>query len=93
MPKYGYQCDECMHSFIAFHGIKEKLNNCPQCKAENTLVREINKVFIKKQEITNSTKKVGELTKQFIEDNRDILREHKEDLQGKNYNDNKNISD
>jgi putative FmdB family regulatory protein len=93
VPKYSYRCDECTHSFKAFHRIKEKLNDCPLCKAENTLVREINKIFIKKQEVSNSNKKVGELTKQFIEANRDVLKDYKEDLQRKNHNDDENISD
>ena len=93
MPKYLYDCDACEHSFHTYHGITENLKDCPQCEANNSLVRKVNKVFVIKKTETSSTKKVGELTKQFIEDNRDILKDYREDLQRKNYNDNENISD
>ena len=93
MPKYLYDCDTCEYSFHVYHRITEKLKDCPQCEASNSLVRKVNKVFVIKETETSSAKKVGELTKQFIEDNRDVLKDYREDLQRKNYNDSENISD
>jgi len=80
MPKYFYSCNECNHSFAAYHSPKEKLKNCPQCEAVDGLKREVNKVFIKKQE-ENLTKNIGELTKEFIEDNREILKDYRKELE------------
>ena len=80
MPKYFYSCKECEYFFRAYHSSKELLTNCPECHGVDVLKREINKVFIKKQETSNSNKPAGELTKKFIEENRDILKEYKEEL-------------
>jgi len=90
MPKYSYFCKECEYSFVAFHEIKTLLKKCPQCDVNDALVREINKIFIKKQKTDNSNKKIGELTNQFIEDNREVLKEYKEELENNEF-DNKNI--
>ena len=89
MPKYFYSCKECKHAFRAYHGPKELLTNCPECHGIDVLLRKINKVFIKKQEANISDHPAGELTKKFIEDNRDILKEYKEELTQNEF-DNKN---
>lgn len=93
MPKYTYKCTDCEYSFRAFHGISENLNNCPQCEGEDNLVREINKIFVKKQKTDDSNHRVGDLTKQFIEDNRTILNEYKEELTEVEHNDIKDLTD
>ena len=80
MPKYFYSCKKCHHVFRAYHGSKDLLTNCPECHGVDTLKRNINKVYIKKQETNNSNKPVGELTKEFIESNKEILKEYKEEL-------------
>ena len=90
MPKYFYSCKECEYSFRVYHGPKELLINCPECCSTGVLSRKINKVFIKRQEINHSDPSTGELTKKFIEDNRDILKEYKEELTQNEF-DNKNI--
>jgi putative FmdB family regulatory protein len=89
MPKYFYSCQECEHSFGAYHSPKEKLKICPQCGTINGLVRKVNKVFINKQ-ITNQTKEVGDLTKEFIEESRDTLKDYRKELGNNEYNDNNN---
>ena len=48
MPKYFYSCQECEHTFGAYHSSKERLKNCPQCDTIDGLVRQVNKVFIVK---------------------------------------------
>ena len=84
MPKYLYSCSECGHSFKIYHSSKEKLKNCPQCEVVDGLKREVNKVFIKKQE-ENLNKNIGDITKEFIEDNREILKDYKKDLENNIY--------
>ena len=91
MPKYFYSCQECEHSFGVYHGTKERLKNCPQCDTIDGLIRKVNKVFIK-NENTNELKQVGDLTKEFIEDNRGILKDYRKELGNNEYNDN-NSSD
>ena len=89
MPKYIYSCQECEHTFGAYHSSKERLKNCPQCDTIDGLVRQVNKVFIVKNN-TIETRKVGELTKEFIEDNKKVLKDIKKDLKEYEHNDTNN---
>ena len=89
MPKYFYSCQECEHTFGAYHSSKERLKNCPQCDTIDGLVRQVNKVFIVKNN-TIETRKVGELTKEFIEDNKKVLKDIKKDLKEYEHNDTNN---
>lgn len=35
MPTYEYECQDCGHTFDAFHGIKaEPISVCPKCKGK-----------------------------------------------------------
>jgi len=34
MPTYEYKCDECGHTFEEFHGVDEKVDDCPRCGNE-----------------------------------------------------------
>jgi ribosome biogenesis protein Tsr3 len=54
-------------------------------------VLKVNKVFIK-NENTNELKQVGDLTKEFIEVNREVLKDYRKELGNNEYNDN-NSSD
>ena len=92
MPKYSYSCRECSHSFVAFHDIKTLLKKCPQCSEDDALEREINKVYIKKQKEKASNNHIGNLTKQFIEENKTVLKELKDEIRENEYDD-ENISD
>jgi len=87
MPKYFYKCKKCDFLFKIYHSINEKLKDCPECEAIDGLVRKVNKVFVKKQQTTNLDNKVGNLTKQFIEDNKTILKEYKEEIAQNEYDD------
>jgi|32_taG_2_1085360.scaffolds.fasta_scaffold00258_11 putative FmdB family regulatory protein len=79
MPKYYYSCEKCDHVFRAYHGIKENLLDCPECKQANCLKKQINKVFIKSEDPKVVDHKVGEITRQAIEENREILRTNKKE--------------
>jgi len=71
--------------------MKELLSDCPQCEKTDSLIKEINKIMLKKS--NSSDNKTGDLTKQYIEDNKELLKSYREELQGVNYDDDKNISD
>lgn len=87
MPKYVYRCEYCDISIEVIHSIGEIPHlHCPKCFS-GSLVRDYNQPFsqIKKEnsdgaaDISNKLP-VGELTKKYIEENREILRELKEDM-------------
>ena len=72
MPKYCYRCEECEHQFEIRHSIQDKMHNCSECEEINSLVR-IPQLIVKPVEHVHS--KVGDKVKEFIELNKEALRE------------------
>ena len=58
---------------------------CDKCETENSLTRLLNKPFINKKVKNNDTENTGELTKKYIEDNRDILEQQKKEIKNRTY--------
>ena len=70
----------------AMHSSSDLLTDCKKCGATNSLSKLMNKVDIKKNNPTSQDKEnVGDLTHQYIEDNREILRKQKEEAKNKKY--------
>ena len=90
MPKYSYKCIQCDFSFVTRHGIKETCESCPKCG--KVPERQVSKVFIKKETTSTNNHKVGDLTKQMIEENKEVLKEFQESLKNEEYTDADNIS-
>tara|TARA_Y100001963_G_C6499004_1_gene317002 strand:+ start:101 stop:310 length:210 start_codon:yes stop_codon:yes gene_type:complete len=63
----------------------ESITDCPKCESENTLVRLLNKPYIEKKTSTKNPNSVGEVTKKFIEENREILSQQKKEIKEKIY--------
>ncbi len=81
MPRYKYQCSACEEVKTYFHAMEEVMQNCEICGGVETLEKLLTTPFIKKQHLFDSTEqKVGELTKQYIEENRKILDEQKKEI-------------
>jgi putative FmdB family regulatory protein len=82
MPRYRYKCNECGDIVIVFHGIKETLTECKKCPQENTMKKLLSTpLAIKKQPKTD--KKIGDITKKYIEENREILKQQKKEAKEK----------
>ena len=63
--------------------IGEDLKTCPHCESEESLTRLLNKPYVtKKTENSNNT---GDITKKFIEENREILEQQKKEIREKVY--------
>jgi hypothetical protein len=76
VPKYCYICEECEHEFEIRHGIKEKLFNCENCNNEESLRRIPQLTRIVKSPIVGK-QKPGSLVKEYIEENKKILKQEK----------------
>jgi len=76
VPKYCYKCPECEGEMEVRHGMTERLEECKLCEYQGVLSRipQITNI-IRKQE--QSDKKTGSLVKEYIEENKRILREEK----------------
>jgi len=82
MPKYRYYCKNCDTEFFVYHGMSDSQTQCVGCFAEDIekLITSpsFKKVVVKKE-------KVGDLTKQHIEENRKILEEEKRKIREEEY--------
>jgi putative FmdB family regulatory protein len=84
MPRYKYECSECQITFTAFHSFKEILADCEHCETKDSLKKLLNTPFLNKN-TRNKKQEVGEITKKYIEENREILKKQKEEVKKKKY--------
>lgn len=59
------------------HSFSELQTDCDKCDTKNTLVKVLNRPLIKKNTEAKEDEHVGKLTKQFIEENREVLDKQK----------------
>ncbi len=83
MPRYRYQCSECMQTQVVFLSVTETLEDCSVCGAKNTMVKMFDKFFSKSE--TTKEQKVGTITKEYIEKNREILKQQKKEATSTDY--------
>lgn len=77
MPIYKYKCNECEKVSSFMHSFSELQTDCDKCDTKNTLVKVLNRPLIKKNTEAKEDEHVGKLTKQFIEENREVLDKQK----------------
>ena len=75
MPRYIYFCENCEKDFSLFHGINEVQETCTVCESEQ-IKKMVTKPLRLKKQVKKST---GKLTKKYIEDNREILKNLKKE--------------
>lgn len=76
MPRYVYKCSECEHVTTIFHLLSETVEECPVCLVQNAMIKQLTTPFYKKK-TEQQSQKVGKLTKDFIELNKEVLEEEK----------------
>jgi len=64
--------------------ISETLSDCGECEGVGTMEKLVSTPHIKK-EIPLEKDKVGEITKEYIEANREILEQQKQETKKENY--------
>jgi putative FmdB family regulatory protein len=75
MPRYRYFCESCQSDFLVFHGMSEQQVHCILCESG-----EIRKMLTKPTFIENKKDpKIGQLTKSYIEQNKEVLENLKEE--------------
>tara|TARA_R110000824_G_scaffold67912_10_gene175919 strand:+ start:1731 stop:2006 length:276 start_codon:yes stop_codon:yes gene_type:complete len=88
MPRYLYECEACDHIDVFFHGMNESVGIpevCPKC-----LQKTMKKVFknsfsLNKKSTAPQPKKVGDVTKDHIEQNKEILKNQKKQAKEQTY--------
>ena len=78
MPIYVYQCGDCLGEWKENHLMSETIEECPWCASANIGRKPSEFSFSSgKQE---EKKKVGDLTKEFIENSKQDLKNQKKEL-------------
>lgn len=78
MPAYQYKCEYCSKEWTEYHGFEEEAAKCPFCEQESikrvyNYVSSINRI----EEAMERKRKPGTKTREFIEQARQDLKEHK----------------
>ena len=78
MPSYQYECQYCSKQWTEYHSFDEAPSMCPFCEQDTAKRTYSYIVNITKQEEAKPTNnKVGVKTREFIEEARQNLKEHK----------------
>ena len=87
MPRYRYQCEKCKNIVTIFHTLNEEIEtDCAACGCEESLNRVLSTPIIKKTNNHGKQKQdTGDITKKFIEENREILKNQKKEVKNKKY--------
>ena len=86
MPRYRYECEKCARIEIIFHTLKEKATDCAVCGTKNSLRKLLSVPVVQKPDAQNEEERqIGDLTNAKIEENREILKNQKKEMKGKEY--------
>ena len=80
MPKYIYFCEECEADFTVFHGMNDTQSTCIFCQKNNIKKMLTKPIYLEAKKKTS----VGKLTQKYIEENKEVLENLKEEAK-KNY--------
>ena len=75
MPRYRYKCKNCDEEFMATHLWKDTLSECILCEG-GEVAKLLTTPF---KSVKTRPKKVGQTVKKYIEENREVLEELKEE--------------
>tara|TARA_R110000824_G_scaffold46692_5_gene133817 strand:+ start:84 stop:353 length:270 start_codon:yes stop_codon:yes gene_type:complete len=78
MPRYRYKCGNCEEETLVFHMMNEVYTDCNLCDSTDTL-KKLLTTPIKSVKIDSSNydSNIGVTTREYIEANREILKEEK----------------
>tara|TARA_R100001509_G_C4776325_1_gene184748 strand:- start:266 stop:535 length:270 start_codon:yes stop_codon:yes gene_type:complete len=86
MPRYRYRCIDCDNEKVIFHPFDETPSlSCDACLSENSLQKVVGNLYFKTKKTNNNKQEVGQLTKEYIEENKKILEEEKKKARNENY--------
>lgn len=85
MPRYLYFCENCEEEFEFVHSMNETFSHCLSCSPEqNTLKRIPSKISVKTTQTENNVK-AGQAVKEYIEDNKESLKDLKNKLKDRKW--------
>ncbi len=84
MPRYRYYCNLCDKEFMIFHGINEEFDTCTICQTEGEITKLLSSPVVIKN-VSSDNKKIGDLTKEYIKANKEILDSEKKEAKDNTY--------
>ena len=85
MPRCTYKCNKCNENFQVWHGMKEMQESCQFCDEVNCLTRIPQRLYVSR--VIVEDEKVGRVTEEYIDQNRELLSEMKKEARGQVYED------
>ena len=85
MPRYVYRCLSCEGHFQVWHGMNENHLKCDLCNIEDHLIRVPQIPSIK--EVATGKQATGNITKNYIKENQELLNEMKKEARSQVYED------
>ena len=86
MPRYKYECKLCGATALVFHLMDEVYEDCEECEDTGSMIKLLSSsTTIKTKSKVKQPAKIGNLTKKFIEKNREILKQQKKETKGKTH--------
>lgn len=83
MPRYSYKCASCAHESLIFHLIDETIDICTNCANAGTMEKQLTTpTYLSKAE---KQEKVGDVTKEYIEANKELLEAEKQKAKSETY--------
>ena len=83
MPLYRYRCQKCESDFSVFHRIKETQDTCQKCDHKGALTKLVTRPLKRKRGL--KTTQVGDITKEHIKTNQEILEKEKKKAKEETY--------
>ena len=85
MPVYIYRCSACDIIYETSHKFREKPQGCPECKETKYLEKQLTTPIsvVKRIKQGNNKKETGQIVKEAIIDNREQLKQQKEEMKKK----------
>lgn len=83
MPRYRYHCEACEKEIVIFHRINDIVTKCPQCESET--IEKMLSVPVVINKDRNQSSQVGKITHEYIEANKEILKNQKKEAEKQNY--------
>ena len=83
MHRYRYECEDCKEEFIALHSISDVKETCDICGHKGIKKLLGKPVIIRKN--TNVSTATGDLTNEYIEANKELLKDMKEEAKNELY--------
>lgn len=79
MPRYRYRCRLCESEVAIFHGVSETISECDACKEKECMEKMLTTPRYIRKSKSKQPQKVGELTKEYIEKNKQVLEQQKKE--------------